>query len=126
MPQFHGHDGHGLRGLILVSGTYDLSIVTMDERRLSYFGNDPSKYHERSPIAGLLRTDIPLMLAYAELEPPPLLKQSELLVTALAKAGSDAPVIRLRHHNHLSTMYAINTEDTELADAVLRFVAGLG
>jgi dipeptidyl aminopeptidase/acylaminoacyl peptidase len=98
----------------------------LDERRTSYFGNDRSKYDERSPIAGLLKTDIPLMLAYAELEPPPLLAQSEKLVAALAEAGRKAPVIRLRHHNHLSIAHAINTEDTELSDAVLQFVADVG
>ena len=68
MPQFHPDDGHGLRGLILISGNYDLSGVTNpDERYRSYFGDDVAKYAERSPFQGLLSTEIPLFVAYGEL-----------------------------------------------------------
>ena len=123
MPQFHGPEGHGLRGLILISGNFDISAVTKpDERYVSYFGADTSRYAERSPFAGLLRTDIPLFVAYAELDPPPLLAQSEQLVAALGNAKRRAHVIKLPNHGHISIVYAINTGDTELSDAILAFI----
>jgi triacylglycerol lipase len=123
MPQFHGPDGHGLRGLILISGNYDISTVTNpDERYVSYFGADTSKYAERSPFAGLAKTDVPLFVAYGGLEPPPLLEQSERLVAALENGNRKADVIQLPDHGHISITYSINTEDTELSDAMLAFI----
>lgn len=126
MPQFHDDAGHGLRGLLLISGNYDLSMVREpDERYASYFGADISKYADRSPFRGLLQTEIPLFVAYAELEPPPLLDQSERLVTALEQAKRDARIIKLPNHSHISITYSINSGDTELSDAMLDFVTGL-
>jgi triacylglycerol lipase len=123
MPQFHGADGHGLRGLILISGNFDLSSVTNpDERYVSYFGADTSRYAERSPFFALLKTDIPLFIAYGGLEPPPLLAQSEQLVAALKKGNRPAEVIQLQGHGHISIIYSINTDDTELSDAMLQFI----
>ena len=123
MPQFHPEDGHGLRGLILISGNYDLSGVTNpDERYRSYFGDDVSKYTERSPFQGLLSTEIPLFVAYGGLEPPPLLAQSEQLVEGLKRGKRPADVIQLPNHGHISITYSINTDDTELSDAMLAFI----
>jgi len=122
MPQFHPGGGSGLAGLILISGNYDLSIVEADERYASYFGTDQSKYAERSPAAGLLKTDIPLMAAYGEHEPPFLYEQSEELIAALKKAGRPVHAIRLPNHSHISITYSINSGDTELSDAMLEFI----
>lgn len=122
MPQFHAPGGHGLAGVILISGNYDLSKVDADERYASYFGGDPSKYAERSPFTGLLKTEMPLMLAYGELEPPFLYQQSEELLGALKRAGRPVEAIRLPGHSHISITYSINTGDTQLSDAMLAFV----
>ena len=126
MPQFHRVDGSGLKGLILISGNYDLSAVkTPDERYRSYFGDDISKYGERSPFTGLLKLPIPLMMAYAELEPPFIAAQSENLETALRNAKRNFRSIKLKGHSHISITYAINTTDTELSDAMLQFIKNL-
>jgi acetyl esterase/lipase len=121
-PRFHGADGHGLAGLILISGNYDLSTVPADERYSSYFGPDQTKYAERSPLQGLLRTDVPIFAAYGELEPPFLFQQSKNLIAALKQAGRNVQAIELPHHSHISITYHINTGDTQLADAVLDFI----
>jgi triacylglycerol lipase len=122
MPQFHSDGGSGLAGLILISGNYDLSIVEADERYASYFGTDQSKYAERSPMSGLLKSDIPLMAAYGEHEPPFLYEQSEALLAALKNAGRPVHAIRLPNHSHISITYSINSGDTELSDAMLEFI----
>lgn len=123
MPQFQRPGGAGLRGLILISGNYDLSDAEVDERYASYFGPDQSKYADRSPLRGLLETPIPLFVAYAELEPPFLLEQSERLVTALEQTNRGAQVVKLSGHSHISITYSINTGDTRLPDAMLEFIA---
>ena len=126
MPQFHRVDGSGLKGLILISGNYDLSAVkTPDERYRSYFGADVSKYTERSPFAGLLKLPVPLMMAYAELEPPFIAAQSENLEAALRAAKRNFRLIKLKGHSHISITYSINTKDTELSDAMLEFIKNL-
>ena len=107
MPQFHAPGGVGLAGLILLSGNYDLSIVEPDERYVAYFGPEKSKYGERSPLAGLLTTQVPLFAAYTELEPPFLLEQSEHLLAALDEADREAHTVFLPNHNHISITYSI-------------------
>ena len=121
-PRFHGPGGAALTGLILISGNYDLSKVPADERYAAYFGPDQSKYAERSPFKGLLKTDVPLMAAYGELEPPFLYQQSENLVAALREAGRKVHAIELSGHGHISITYSINTDDTRLTDSILDFI----
>ncbi len=126
MPQFHRVDGSGLKGLILISGNYDLTTVKApDERYRSYFGDDLSKYGERSPFTGLLKLPVPLMMAYAELDPPCIAAQSENLENALRGAKRNFRSIKLKGHSHISITYAINTKDTELSDAMLEFIKNL-
>jgi acetyl esterase/lipase len=120
--RFHQPGGHALAGLILLSGNYDLSQAAVDERYAAYFGPDQTKYAERSPFTGLLKADVPIFAAYGELEPPFLFEQSKNLISALEKAGRDITTAYLPGHSHLSITYHINTDDTELADAMLEFI----
>lgn len=126
MPQFHAPGGVGLAGALLLSGNYDLSSGEPDERYAAYFGADKSKYADRSPLKGLLATPVPLLAAHTELEPPPLLHQSELLLAALEKAGRKVHHVFLPNHNHLTITYSINTDDTLLSDEMLAFVRANG
>jgi dipeptidyl aminopeptidase/acylaminoacyl peptidase len=63
-----------------------------------------------------------LFVAYGELEPPPLLEQSERLAAALRSAKRSAHIVQLPHHSHISITYAINTDDTRLTDAIADFI----
>jgi hypothetical protein len=65
---------------------------------------------------------VPLLLADAELDPPEFGRQSEQLHKALCAAGTCPPLLRLLGHNHMSEVYAINTPDTALTDAVRAFI----
>lgn len=121
-PRFHGPHGVALAGLILISGNYDLSKVPADERYSAYFGTDQSKYAERSPLAGLLKTDVPLFATYGEHEPPFLFEQSENLLAALKQAGRKVHAVFLPGHSHISITYHINTGDSQLADEMLAFI----
>jgi len=40
----------------------------------------------------------------------------------LCEAGRCAPFLQLRGHSHMSEVYAINTADTALTEAIRRFV----
>jgi hypothetical protein len=74
-------------------------------------------------LSGLLTTNIPLMLTAAELDPPRFVEQFELVKQASCKRPSGCVrAFMLPQHNHMSEVYAINTADTRLTDAILNFV----
>ena len=68
-PEFHKVKGGGLAGAIMVSGIYDLTATPLADTQRAYFGADPVRYAERSSLSGLATTEIPLMMAAAELDP---------------------------------------------------------
>ena len=121
--EFHKVKGGGLAGAILLSGIYDLTATPAADPERAYFGDDPSRYAERSSLSGLLTTNIPLMLTAAELDPPRFVEQFELVKQASCKRPSGCVrAFMLPQHNHMSEVYAINTTDTRLTDAILNFV----
>jgi acetyl esterase/lipase len=122
--QFHGPKGVGIAGAILVSGLYDLTGVPPGGPEKSYFGEDRSKYAERSSLAGLLKTPIPLLAVYAELDPDFFHAQAKQLNDALCKADRCPRFLTLAKHSHMSEVYAFNTKDVALSNEFLAFVKG--
>jgi acetyl esterase/lipase len=122
-PEFHGPKGSGLAGAILSSGGYDFTKGEQSDGRIAYFGSDPALLAQRSSVAGLIKTKLPLMMSSAELDPPPIAAQSALLKDALCKSehGCVRSVL-LPKHSHMSESYAINTADTQLSDQILEFI----
>ncbi|MGL5168971.1 MAG: alpha/beta hydrolase [Afipia sp.] len=116
--------GSGVAGAVLVSGLYDLSIDTSATDR-AYLGSDESKYAERSVLPGISRARVPIMLAWATLDPPRFAAQSENLKELLCTAGHRPEVVILKNHSHLSSVFAINTSDKSLTEPMLRFVRTL-
>jgi triacylglycerol lipase len=122
-PEFRKMKGGGLAGAIMVSGIYDPTAATVGEPEKAYFGTDPSAYAERSSLSGLLATKLPLMIASAELDPPPFHREFDLLKDAACKSARGClRAIMLPQHSHMSEVYAINTADTRLTDEILDFV----
>ncbi|HWE20806.1 MAG TPA: alpha/beta hydrolase [Hyphomicrobiaceae bacterium] len=121
--EFHGPKGIGLAGSILMSGLYDLTVRPPGEGEKAYFGEDSSKYAERSSLHGLVQAQIPLMVVHAELDPDLFQQGARQLNEALCKAGRCPRFVALAKHSHMSEGYAINTKDTSLSGEVQAFVA---
>lgn len=122
-PEFHKVNGGGLAGAIMVSGIYQLAAESAGDPERAYFGSDPASYAERSSFAGLLTTNMPLMISAAELDPPAFQQQFALLKEAACKRVSGcAHAYMLPQHSHMSEVYSINTADTRLTDQILDFV----
>jgi len=123
-PQFHGSKGFGIAGAILVSGTYDLTLIeTIEDRFKVYFGADQSLYAARSSVAGLVKSDIPILLVTGELNMPRHLAQYNVLRNALSRRSpSTYRAFVPPHHSHISEIYAINTEDESLTGPMREFV----
>jgi acetyl esterase/lipase len=122
-PEFYKVRDGGLKGVIMVSGIYDLTAAPLTDPERAYFGDDPSNYAAQSSLPGLLRTNIPWMAVTAELDPPRFVQQFELLKEAACKRPSGcARAIMLPQHSHMSEVYSINTGDQRLTSEILGFV----
>ena len=128
-------------GAILLSGVYDLvtfdhaarslgdGVAVRDSGRIeggplkTYFGEDSSRYAERSAIHGLLKSPVPLLVSHAEFDPPAFEKQAQELRDALCKSARGCQTfLVLPKHNHLTQVQSINTSDATLTRHVLSFV----
>jgi acetyl esterase/lipase len=120
-----GHGGQqggdlGLAGCILISGTYDLVNGAANK---VYFGDDASQYAQRSSIEALARSETPLLLGIAQADPAPLQKQFVLVQRAFLDQGRPLPeLVYAAGHNHYTVAHHLGTEDTRVAERVLRFI----
>jgi acetyl esterase/lipase len=122
-PEFYKVRGGGVKGAVMISGSYDLTTGPLNEPERSYFGDDPSRYAGESSLSGLVKTNIPLMAVSAELDPPVFVGQLEHLKEATCKRPMGcARTLMLPQHSHMSEVYSINTDDTRLTDQILDFV----
>jgi acetyl esterase/lipase len=124
-PRFHAAPGGALAGAVLISGLFDTTTAEASPSMQAYFGTDASLYAQRSALPGLLASPVPMLLAYAELDPPDFHAQSEQVHLAMCEVGPCPPLLELRGHSHMSEVYAINTEDRALTDALAAFVTSL-
>ncbi len=125
--RFQPPDGHGLAGIVLVSGRYrlrwDPDDPSLDSIR-EYFGDDPTLYESRSVVTHVPASDVAAMLVVAERDQPNLVETSGELFSALCRRdeGRCPRFLQLRHHNHLSEVIHFNTGDELLGSEILDFV----
>jgi hypothetical protein len=111
----------------MLSGLYDLTATPVGDPEIAYFGADPAHYAERSSLQGLLKTNTPLMIAAAELDPPNFVRQFELLRDAACRRPSGCITAGLLpRHSHMSEVYSINTDDNELTSEIFTFAEQAG
>jgi len=120
--------GHGLAGIILMSGRY-LFDPSPDDPNLrnfeAYFGTDRARYAAMSPINHVKTAkDLPTFVIVAEYDNPDLDTQGAMLLSALCQRDRACPrFTRMAHHNHLSMTYQFNTRDEAIGREILEFIA---
>ncbi|MDR0359045.1 MAG: alpha/beta hydrolase [bacterium] len=120
---FQPADGPGLAGVILLSGVYDLTAFSAEERAVAYFGPDSEQYAERSAIQGLLEEQAPALFVIAEFDPPRFADQALRLINAYVKRHGRWPrFLRLLGHNHFTATLHLNTPDDSLGRHLLTFI----
>jgi triacylglycerol lipase len=124
-PRFHVAPGGGIAGAIMVSGLFDTVTAERNPPLQSYFGADASRYAERSALPGLRESTLPMLFAFAELDPNDFQQQAVQLRAALCDTGRCRPVLKLVGHSHMSEIYSINTSDHALTGSMDAFVARL-
>ena len=121
-PQFHVAPGSGLAGAVLLSGLFDPVTAESNPPLQAYFGKDAAQYPARSAVPGLVAAKVPLLLAYAELDPPDFHRQSEQLNAALCQAGQCPGLYKLMGHSHMSEIYSINSADKTVGNLMKQLV----
>lgn len=120
-PEHHDAGGASVARAVLISGLYDFARMKKPgPPEQAYFG-DKAGSAEVSSLQGLSKSKVPLMVAYAELDPPPFIEQAKVLHSALCAAGRCPRLLYLPGHSHMSEVYSINTADTSVSGPVFDF-----
>jgi len=127
MKDLQPREGHGLAGIVLMSGRYHFDPHPSDpnlKNFQAYFGTDRAQYPARSPIRHVAAAPrLPVHIVIAEYDNPDLDTQGALLLSALCERDRACPrFTRLERHNHLSMVYQFNTADEALGREVVEFI----
>jgi acetyl esterase/lipase len=114
----------GVAAVVLVSGLYSPEAVTGAAEK-SYFGNDTSKYNDRSALPGILRVEAPIVLAWAKADAPGLVAQGEKLKTELCTAGHCPRTILLGDDDGISSALASDEPNKGLPAQIKEIVREL-
>ena len=122
--RLHLAPGSTLKGVLMLSGLFSITpnLIAMEPPVKVYFGEETSKFAERSALVGLLKTRVPLWVAYSELDPPAFELQAEILNQALCTVGRCPAFARFAGHSHMSEIYSINSDDPTIGNAMWDFV----
>jgi acetyl esterase/lipase len=122
LPVLHPDGESGVRGLVLLSGAYDLPSFDDEAVLGAYFG-DRSDWEAASPLAGLVDSRLPVMVAVAEHDPALSHRQAAIAFSAFyARAGRVPHVVYVAGHNHFTEVFHLNTDDRLLGDQIAAFV----
>jgi acetyl esterase/lipase len=122
LSELHPDGEPGIRGLVLLSGAYDLPTFD-DEAVLGLYFGDRSGWEAASPLAGLVTSGLPVLVAVAEHDPPVSHRQAAIAFTALYERGGRVPhLVYVLGHNHFTEVFHLNTGDRLLGDQIAAFV----
>jgi acetyl esterase len=123
-----------IAGAVLISGVYNVHLERLareqfdmgspDPRNEAYFGSAFERYPSMSTVALIdAPQSAPLLITYAELDPPQMQVQAgELFARLVVEHGYQPQLAVIRGHNHLTQVYAVNTGDETLTAPVLKFL----
>ena len=118
----HTAGSRDLAGAIMLSGLYG-AVEMADERDLGYYGEDRARHAEMVPLDAVVDTEIPLLVACAEFDPPRF--QQEFLTVMqrrLERHGTMSRGYIASGHNHFSLAYHLGTSDRRISDEIVSFV----
>jgi arylformamidase len=116
----HRAGAEGIRGAVMLSGLY--GFTGLDDRDCLYYG-DHELYADRHPREAVVATELPLLLACAEFDPPRFQAETlGLLQARLARHGQIPRAWIATGHNHFSMGYHLGGSDTRLSDEIVAFV----
>ena len=117
----------------LISGVYNarleglaraqFGIATPDPRNEAYFGPDLDAWDTMSTVDLIDAAPFPLLISYAEMDPPQMQVQAgELFARLVSRHGFQPALHVVRGHNHISQLCAIGTGDLALFGPLLAWM----
>jgi arylformamidase len=111
-------------GALLISGLYDTDTMHREARFRAYFGEDEAKLENTSFLGALAGTTVPLFVVVAEMDPHDFRNQFVVLLEARVRRKLPLPrFVQLIGHNHLSTVWCLNSSADTLGPELLDFMA---
>ncbi|RZS85408.1 alpha/beta hydrolase [Pigmentiphaga kullae] len=124
--RFHPLEGHGLAGLVVVSGRVraENSAENPNASRVeAYYGTSPATMEDGSPVNHVTAQALPTMIAVAEYENPLIDVHCVELLAALTRVRRRAPrFVWMAGHNHTSIVAHFNTAEDDLGRQILAFM----
>jgi acetyl esterase/lipase len=122
-PDLYAPFSHGLSGLILLSGLYNYTSMPISEKLSSYIGDDFTLYAARSSLAGLLRSNIPMLVTLSEYDPPVFEQQGLELLSAYQRKHQHMPhFVYAAGQNHFSVAQFLGLEGDLLGPQLKAFI----
>lgn len=122
-----GHLGRHAHAVVLLSARLMADVLPENPNAdgvRAYFGDDPSCYAHRSPMAYAACSTIPVLVVNAQYENPLLDVYGLEFAYRVANARRCAPhYLSVRGHNHMSIVAHFNTEEETLGRTMLAFFA---
>ena len=111
-------------GAILISGVYQVDLAQVRAASIAnYYGADRSLWASRSSMAGLMRSNVPLLVAVAEHEPADFHQQVDCLVDKSKGRRATTEIVRIDRHTHISVIAHIGTSDDTFGSILRAFIA---
>jgi len=116
-----------IRSAVLMSGFYRMDASIAGPNLRAYFGDDASKYNDRSPLTAVAGSALPIGLTVAEFDPPNLALQTTALATELiGRDGRCPPLLWNEGHNHVSPLLSVGAGPGTLAADLAALLLRLG
>lgn len=115
----HGLSPRLIRGVIGLSGVYDLTAF---ESQTAVFGRDPQVRRDASPLFWVRSPAPPFFVSYCEWDYPTLPDQARRFHAALVKAGVPAELFFTPQDNHIYEIISMTYDTDVTGQAVLRFI----
>lgn len=128
LERLHGQQGPGVAASILVSGVYSIhhpvfNAADPTPNQLAYYGADAAAWPGMATLGNIQSSHPPVYVGVAEFDPYPFAWPSAALAAELVKCDKRVPWMRtLTGHNHVSTVFMIDSEVDTLGPDLLQFV----
>ena len=113
--QAHGLDASAIRGVVSMSGVYDV------DRLVAFETKSPRK--DASPLHHVRRGAPPFLVSYCQWDYIGLPKQAREFAASLKKSLVETELIYIPKDNHITEIINFTREDGPLLHAVLSFIA---
>jgi acetyl esterase/lipase len=116
-----------IRSAVLMSGFYRMSGSIEAANIRAYFGDDASRYDDRSPARAAAHCVLPVALTVAEFDPDFLALQTLTLAAELIKrSGKFPPLLWNEGHNHVSPLLSVGTGPGDPSSRLAALLLRLG